>query len=629
MPQLLSPRLPGVVVLRPEATGPEYTRWKRGIKSAFVAKGTWGHCDGTSPMPMPEAGPKFISPASPMSPQPQLLEDRRAWVKEDREVKLDIFLSIADDIKLEVFEVGPPLPPSALTAQDMLETLDERFGSFRFEEYHHVFCHFLNLHIDQYANLDEFNAEFQATLGDLLDHGHPMSNVQACSAYFSKLRCTQNPWVAAKLKEWDARGSEMQLADLLKQSPPWSIIRPLNMSAKPDSIPESIPEETHELEATSSHSDGEETPSEFSEVATLSSKSSHSRNSSKSTQKSQEITIHASYEDLTDLQAFPNVPSSILTVNDISKRARDITQFALQPLAPIDRPLPPVPPKSAMPVPRARSTSPIYAKRPMTPKTKKSLDLPTGIVSQSNTSLSLEMVHPVLRPTTPTPGSPRPPPTPAASKQADVHPALRTAPTTPPLTHAPDTPTVSNTAAAPTTHIFSAMRAGTPSPKVIQGQFLTPRKISIHQSTSTPDLHDRLVETTKVTPYSLTPQPSTENLTYATLSQTKPILRVESNNSSVLSLPLQGAQVPEYHDTTILISKPDAKEAQVKEEEKREPKKLVMSKIEAARLRFEGIGSSPPRNPASSFSDEDKKWRKRSWSIKSRLSARHGVKEII
>jgi hypothetical protein len=579
-------------------------------------------------MPMPEAGPNFFSPASPTSPQPQLLEDRRAWVKQDREVKLDIFLSIADDIKLEIFEVGPPLPPSALTAQEMLETLDERYGSFKFEEYHHVFCHFLNLHIDQYANIDEFNAEFQATLGDLLDHGHPMSNIQACSAYFSKLRCTQNPWVAAKLKEWDAQSPELQLADLMKQSPPWSVIRPLTMSAKPDSIPESIPEES--LEDASSHSEGEETPSEFSEVATLSSKSSHSRNSSGSTQKSQEITIHASYEDLRELQAFPNVPTNILTATAISKRAKDITQFALEPLPPITRALPPVPPKAAVPAPRARSTSPIQAKRPASPK--KSLDLPTGIISQSNTSLSLEMTHPVLRPTTPTPGSPRPPPTPSAPRQSDIHPALRTAPNTPPLTQGPGTPTIPTAAkstASPTTHIFTAMRARTPSPMAMQGQFLTPRKISIHQSSSTPDLHDRLVETTLVKPYTLTPQRSSENLTSATFSPTKPLLRIESNSSSVLSLPLQGATVPEYTDTTITVTNTDAKEDNAKEEEKNQTKKVVMSKIEAARARFEGLGGSPPRTLAAALSEEERKGRKRSWSIKARLSARHGIREII
>ncbi|PVI04531.1 hypothetical protein DM02DRAFT_503228, partial [Periconia macrospinosa] len=152
-------------------------------------------------MPMPEAGPNFFSPASPTNPQPELLEQRKTWVKKDRDVKLDLFLSVSDDIKLDVFDVGPPLPPVAMTAKEMMEALDERFAEFKFEDYHHVFCHFLNLHIDQYSTIEDFNAEYQATLNDLLDHGHPMSNIQACSAYFSKLRCTQNPWVLRKLKE--------------------------------------------------------------------------------------------------------------------------------------------------------------------------------------------------------------------------------------------------------------------------------------------------------------------------------------------------------------------------------------------------------------------------------------------
>ncbi|KAF2113394.1 hypothetical protein BDV96DRAFT_496632, partial [Lophiotrema nucula] len=150
---------------------------------------------------MPDSGPNFFSPVVSANPQPQLLEERRAWTKKDRDVKLDIFLSIADEIKLEVFEVGPPLPPSAMTSKEMLEALEEHFTDFKFEDYHHCFCHFLNLHIDQFPSLEAFNIEYLATLEDLLDHGHPMDNVQACSAYFSKLRCTQNPWVAKKLKE--------------------------------------------------------------------------------------------------------------------------------------------------------------------------------------------------------------------------------------------------------------------------------------------------------------------------------------------------------------------------------------------------------------------------------------------
>ncbi|KAF2201549.1 hypothetical protein GQ43DRAFT_371187, partial [Delitschia confertaspora ATCC 74209] len=225
----MSPRLPGVSILSPEATGAQYRRWRRNVQMGFTAKGTWGHCDGTSPMPMPEriAPSENTIPTNASETQPSLLEERRAWVKKDRDVKLDIFLSVSDDIKLDVFEVGPPLPPSAMTAKEMLDALDEHFDSFKFEDYHHVFCHFLNLHIDHYTSLEEFNAEFLATVEDLADHGFPLHNAQACSAYFSKLRCTQNPWVAKKIKEWDTLSTPPQLTDLFKEVPPWMIIRPL------------------------------------------------------------------------------------------------------------------------------------------------------------------------------------------------------------------------------------------------------------------------------------------------------------------------------------------------------------------------------------------------------------------
>ncbi|KAF2877424.1 hypothetical protein BDV95DRAFT_472640, partial [Massariosphaeria phaeospora] len=340
-----SPRLPGVGILATDATGPQYARWRRGVKSAFTAKGTWGHCDGSDPMPMPESGPNFFSPAPTTNSQPELLKERKAWANKDRDVKMDIFLSVADDIKVEIFEVGPPMPPTAMTAEQMFETLDAHFEQFKFEDYHHIFCHFLNLHIDQYANLEDFNAEFQLTLSDLLDHGHPMSNTQACSAYFSKLRCTQNPWVSKKLKEWDTCLTEPNLADLMKESPPWVIIRPLTTKGA-SSVPESIPEES--LEDTPALSEGEEAASEKSETATLSSESTHSRNSSDATQKSQEITVHASYEDLTGLESFP-MPLAKLPPNPVplrlssKKSLSQMNMSSLPPLPPVNRPLPPLP----------------------------------------------------------------------------------------------------------------------------------------------------------------------------------------------------------------------------------------------------------------------------------------------
>ncbi|KAF2805567.1 uncharacterized protein BDZ99DRAFT_372090, partial [Mytilinidion resinicola] len=134
-------------------------------------------------------------------PQPQLLEERRDWVRKDRAVKLDLFLSISDDIKTDLFGVGPPLPPSAPTANQMLEELDERFSHYTFDDYHHAFCYFLNLHLDDFEHLDEFHNEFRGILLEMEDFGQPLNNTQACSAYFSKLRCCQNPWVARKIKE--------------------------------------------------------------------------------------------------------------------------------------------------------------------------------------------------------------------------------------------------------------------------------------------------------------------------------------------------------------------------------------------------------------------------------------------
>ncbi|EAT79039.2 hypothetical protein SNOG_13592 [Parastagonospora nodorum SN15] len=247
--------------------------------------------------------------------QPSLLEERREWVKHDREVKLDIFLSIAEEVMLELFEVGPPLPPSNMNAQEMLRVLEQRYAVFNFESYHHAFCHFLNLHIDQYSTIEEFNQEFLTTLEELLDHGQPLSNTQACSAYFSKLRCTQNPWVAKKLKEWDVKGGEMDCRELLKESPPWSIIRPLATKASHTFLVQSIPEEDVE-DSSASDSDS---LLEKSDGSTASSVSSHSRNVSTEsapqkdpsaperqhsilTVRSQEITIQASPEAIAEME---------------------------------------------------------------------------------------------------------------------------------------------------------------------------------------------------------------------------------------------------------------------------------------------------------------------------------------
>lgn len=601
MGPLPSPRLPGVMLLRAEATAPEYARWKREIKSAFTAKETWGHCDGSIPMPMPGAGPNFFSPVSQPDMQTTLLEDRKAWVKKDREVKLDIFLSVSDDIKLEVFEVGPPLPPPAMNAKEMLEALDEHYDGFKFEDYHHVFCHFLNLHIDQYAHIEEFNVEFRATLEDLLDHGHPLSNMQACSAYFSKLRCTQNPWVAKQIKAWDNRKEEPQLEQLMQKSPPWSIIRPLTMSTKAPSthksVPASIPEEP--LLDTPPQSDGEDTPSEHS-VSTVSSKLSHSRDSSNATQRSQEITIHASYEDLTDLQlqAFPEVPTGIPALNHIPKRVSSISKLSLQSLPPVNRPLPPIPANGE----RSRSVSPnATTPKPRTKTTKP----PTRLPSPTSSLPGLEQIHPALRSPLPrTDSLPMVEPT-VTPEQLELHPSPPPRQPSPPPQPSFTAPELQ--ADVPSAHIAAVMRALTPSP---------PPTITLLAPTS-PDNRPTSSRS------AIVPQ-SKDN--FSSWSQTRPLLRIDSETSSVLSLPLQGtvrSATPEFADTTISEGVTATTTP---------PSKKTPSKIELARMKFEGARAGSPTPPGRGLfvpSEEEKKARKRSWSIKARLSARHGIKEII
>ncbi|OAL47753.1 hypothetical protein IQ07DRAFT_484518, partial [Pyrenochaeta sp. DS3sAY3a] len=369
MSQLTSPRLPGVPILQPDATGPIYSRWRRSIKFALETKGVWKYCNGKCPMPMPDAGLNGKpTTTSTTKLQPSLLEERRAWTRQDREVKLDIFLSLADEVIQEVFEVGPPIPPSSLNAREMLKALDAHFVQFKFEPYHHAFCHFLNLHIDQYATIEDFNKEFSTTLEDLLDHGLPLSNTQACSAYFSKLRCTQNLWVAKKLEEWDVLSSEPELHNLMREAPPLSFIRPLATKSSQSLKVESIPEES--LEDSSTHSDSDFAP-DPSNASTASSKTSHSRHTSYATIHSQEITVHASSEDISEIDpevfrrelekltpsAIPECMSSndcmpkVLTLETPTESSPPVPEWlsmrksiARMPLpAPIDRPLPPLP----------------------------------------------------------------------------------------------------------------------------------------------------------------------------------------------------------------------------------------------------------------------------------------------
>jgi hypothetical protein len=421
MPQTTSPRLPGVPLLRLQSTGPEFSRWRRSIKYALEAKGTWKYCNGKCPMPMPTTSPTMSTAVL----QPSLLDERRDWVKHDREVKLDIFLSMAEEVMLDIFEVGPPLPPSNLNAQEMMKALEDRFAVFRFESYHHAFCHFLNLHIDQFSCIEDFNQEFLITLEDLLDHGQPLSNVQACSAYFSKMRCTQNPWVAKKLEEWEQTG-EQDCIELLKEAPPWAIIRPLATKPSQNFRAESIPEEYLE-DSSTSDSDA----SDKSDASTVSSISSHSHHTSEMivetvqskpvlpgrqesfvTNRSQEVTITASPSVIGETNLpFSSIPERAsskhqvpgTSLNDdpaaslpewlVSKKS-----VARRPVpAPQSRPLPPIPAQAQQ---SEESSSPPHSPSP---------SISTVRNNSSQTSLKLETTHPTLRPSTPT----------------EVHPALR------------------------------------------------------------------------------------------------------------------------------------------------------------------------------------------------------------
>lgn len=410
-----SPRLPAVPILNLEASGPEFSRWRRTVKFALETKGTWKYCDGSSPMPMPETLPESIPetviPKAGRGDGPSLLEERRAWVRHDREAKLDIFLSLAEEVMLDVFGVGPPLPPSNLSAFDMMEALAARFAAFNFEAYHHVFCHFLNLHIDQYDTLDDFNQEFSTTLDDLLDHGQPLSNLQACSAYFSKLRCTQNPWVNKMLEDWNNHSPELQLQDLMRTSPPWSIIRPLATKSSQHSHGGSISEDIV------AHTDSD-TTSEPSAGSIRSSNMTHSRQTSSTTMRSQDITISVAAKDLAIMgsciaQKMPkalteeNIPDRqeevVMSQKDqmetenkivdwIDKRQTPPSRFSM---APINRPLP------ALPKSTQRAVE--LHTRNVVLQTPPNSDHPAfRDVTRSSEQLPTDF-HPSVRPTTPLP----------------------------------------------------------------------------------------------------------------------------------------------------------------------------------------------------------------------------------
>ncbi|KAF2019300.1 hypothetical protein BU24DRAFT_116240 [Aaosphaeria arxii CBS 175.79] len=590
----MSITLPGVAILTADATGAQYSRWRRGLKAAFEAKGLWEYCDGTRPMPMPASGPNFFSPVVKSNPQPELLDERKAWMKKDREIKRDIFLSISDDIKLEVFEVGPPLPPSAMKASEMIEALDQKFQSFKFEDYHHAFCHFLNLHIDQYPSVEEFNKEFQATLEDLLDHGYPLDNVQACSAYFSKLRCTQNPWVADRLKEWDTLDTAPQLANLMKECPPWTIIRPL--TTKGATAPQQqadAPSDNEQLIGTPSLKADDASDSN-SDISTPSlsgtSSASHSRNSSTNTVAhvrkassdspfTQEITVHASMEDLTDIKSFPlpirsipkgptSAPMRLSMQQPLSKP--DIQALPKMLAPPVNRPLPPIPGNNTAEV-RSRSVSP----------------QPTTV--------------PIIK----SPVPPSRPHTPAGRKsptqdQAKVHPALRSRASSTSL------------ARQPSVRHAKSPRLSPPPPPELQRPRSSSGTYALSAPRTTPDLTER--PSTSRSPPKSNP-----------FSKSPPLRRIDSTSSSVISLPLQG--VPEHQDTVIsgnisTTTTTTGLGLQFGPSEEQ---------VAADTVRF---SSSPPRNLMSRLSselnDDDRRYKKRSWSIKAKLNAkRYEVKEII
>jgi hypothetical protein len=531
-------------------------------------------------MPMPEAG--ATSPTTTANLQPSLLEERRKWVKHDREVKLDVFLSVAEEVMLEVFEVGPPLPPSNMNAQEMLSTLDGHFQVFKFEAYHHAFCHFLNLHIDQYPSIEDFNQEFLITLEDLLDYGHPLSNVQACSAYFSKLRCTQNPWVAKKLEEWDNQTSEVGCADLIKESPPWSIIRPLATKSSQSFKVESIPEEY--LEGSSgSESDVQ---SDLSDASTVSSISLHSRHASNShmdtvqlqqataqrqesivTMHSQEITIRASAEDIAEVaQVSRNdievLPSSVILERGSSKSQVPGTSLSDEVEAvlpewittknieaqksppPYDRPLPPLPTQ----VPHTRGDD---ARSPSTAADRSSCN---NSPRSSSTRYTLKLE-----------------PVPQAQTPLDVHPALRESPASAPIETSEALPAMDTTPLSyPFPGEYPARRPSISSPNLAIPWPCTPdlsprphssrAALPFHQAPSpppsqTPALARTPVQRLQSQSQSQSPSQSQSQSQLQSQSQSSPISRAQEvnnqdhdhdhdviigPNASDISLPLQG-----------------------------------------------------------------------------------------
>jgi hypothetical protein len=111
-------------------------------------------------------------------------------------------------------------------------------------------------------------------------------------------------------------------------------------------------------------------------------------------------------------------------------------------------------------------------------------------------------------------------------------------------------------------------------------------------------------------------------------------MRIDSSNSSTISLPLQGANEPEFRDT--VMGGPGKHPAHIRAATLDfVPQKLDDSTDTLGELRSVGpFGTSPPKSLMSRLSaelnDEDRKNRKRSWSFKGKLPRRRlEVQEMI
>lgn len=539
MTLLTSPRLPSVPILNLDATGSEYSRWKRNIKFALETKDTWKYCNGTFPMPMPKERPTLPRFEGEMyDTQPCLLQERRAWMRQDREVKLDIFQSLAEEVMLDVFQVGPPLLPTKCNAQQMLETLDRRFNVFEFEGYHHAFCHFLTMRVDQYASFDEFNKEFLTVLEDLHDYGQPLSNTQACSAYFSKLNCTQNPWVAKMVEEWGAQCSEPQIHDLVQESRLWPYVKPLKSKSSQGCYEKPIPENPL-YDDEPELANGDAAP-ELSDTSTVSSKASHSKELSETTSERQSSTVRLLSKQQFDPQALrealEGIPSffdyeqsslnegvgtACTTPEWLSARERIIPQPESQP-ALTDMPLLLLPPASLH-----KSDSNLHTRSRSTPTPSMEVDEESVAEGTFRRRQTIDFAsrgatpplceHPAFRQKMWAPPE---------DLTVEIHPALR--PITPLLQ--PQTPSSMLPLCSPL--VLAGSQVATP-----KQSFNRSCAQSIESSTSNQDSVSNALFSTRFD-YSLPSSPCSSSSSNS-----------NNNNSIVLDLPLQGTNIEPWIDS--------------------------------------------------------------------------------